>query len=210
MHWLGTCTAQRFNQRHERTGHLYQGRFGSRLIQDDGYLLELARYVPLNPVRAELCRGPEHWPWSSYAATAGLSPAPWFLDAGPLLDMLGSPSAYKSWVSEGVLGTTLDEFGVPRLPVQPSLAELLFKPTDAAIAVAHFRHGYHKAVIARTSGSAAGRSRVRSFERAGARTVHPGSDPYIWGQTPTVCARPPMYGREISASLEVRALASGS
>ena len=156
MHWLGTCTAQRFNQRHERTGHLYQGRFGSRLIQDDGYLLELARYVPLNPVRAELCRGPEHWPWSSYAATAGLSPAPWFLDAGPLLDMLGSPSAYKSWVSEGVLGTTLDEFGVPRLPVQPSLAELLFKPTDAAIAVAHFRHGYHKAVIARHLGVSCG------------------------------------------------------
>ncbi len=55
MHWLGTCTAQLFNQRHERSGHLYQGRFGSRLVQDDDYLLELARYLPLNPVRAELC-----------------------------------------------------------------------------------------------------------------------------------------------------------
>src|SRR4029077_2792513 len=72
MHWLGTCTAQTFNQRHERSGHLFQGRFGSRLIENDGHLLELARYLPLNPARAEICTAPEDWPWSSYSATAGL------------------------------------------------------------------------------------------------------------------------------------------
>ena len=66
MHWLGTCTAQSFNQRHERSGHVYQGRFGSRLVKDEGYLLELARYLPLNPVRAGLCSSPGDWPWSSY------------------------------------------------------------------------------------------------------------------------------------------------
>ena len=76
MHWLGTCTAQTFNKRYERAGHLYQGRFGSRLVEDDDYLLELARYVPLNPVRAALCETPEDWPWSSYAATAGLARNP--------------------------------------------------------------------------------------------------------------------------------------
>jgi REP element-mobilizing transposase RayT len=165
MHWLGTCTAQLFNQRHERSGHLYQGRFGSRLIQDDGYLLELARYVPLNPVRAELCSGPENWPWSSYAATAGLCPPPWFLDAGPLLDMLGSPSAYAAWVAEGVLGTTLDEHGIPRLPARPALSELLFRPTDAAIAVAHFRHGYNKTAIASHLGASRGQI-TRALVRA--------------------------------------------
>ena len=161
MHWLGTCSAQQFNQRHERSGHLYQGRFGSRLVQDDGYLLELARYLPLNPVRAELCESPESWAWSSYSATVGLCPSPWFLDAGPLLDMLGSPSAYAAWVAEGVLATALDEFGAPQLPAQPPLSELLFRPTDAAIAVAHFRHGYTKAAIASHLGVSRGQIRRR-------------------------------------------------
>jgi putative transposase len=58
MHWIGTCTAQAFNQRHERSGHLYQGRFGSRLIADEGYLLELARYVPLNLARPRVLPTP--------------------------------------------------------------------------------------------------------------------------------------------------------
>ena len=71
MHWLGTCTAQSFNHRHERYGHLYQGRFGSRLVEDDAYLLELARYLPLNPVRAGLCDTPEAWP-GRLRRTAGL------------------------------------------------------------------------------------------------------------------------------------------
>jgi putative transposase len=148
MHWLGTCSAQSFNQRHQRSGHLYQGRFGSRLIEDDDYLLELARYLPLNPVRAELCGAPEDWQWSSYGATVGLCPPPWFLHASPLLEMLGSSSAYAQWVAEGVLATSLDEYGAPLAPARPALSELLDKPTDAAIAGAYFRHGYTKAAIA--------------------------------------------------------------
>ena len=82
MHWLGTCTAQSFNQRHEHSGHVYEGRFGSRLVNDEGYLLELARYLPLNPVRAGLCTAPGDWPWSSYSATAGI-------DAEPLIPRNG-------------------------------------------------------------------------------------------------------------------------
>ena len=72
MHWFGTCTAQSFNLRHERVGHLFQRRFESRLVEDDNYFLELARYLPLDPVRAGLCDSPGEWPWSSYTATAGL------------------------------------------------------------------------------------------------------------------------------------------
>ena len=100
--WLGTCTAQTFNERHERSGHLYQGRFGSKLVEDDGYLLELARYLPLNPVRAGLCSSPEDWPWSSYAATVGLVSPPRFLDSVAFIEILGSPGAYVDWVAEGV------------------------------------------------------------------------------------------------------------
>ena len=130
MHWLGTCTAQAFNKRYERTGHLYQGRFGSRLVLDDDYLLELARYLPLNPVRAGLCDAPADWPWSSYAATAGLQPLPWFLDAEGLVDMLGATAGYVRWVAAGEFTNPLDEHGVPLPPPRPSLAELLPDGSD--------------------------------------------------------------------------------
>jgi REP element-mobilizing transposase RayT len=148
MQWLGTCTAQSFNRRHERTGHLFQGRFGSKLVEDDEYLLELARYVPLNPVRAGLCRSPDEWFWSSYAATAGLKPRPWFLDAAVFLGALGSADAYVAWVADGVLSSALDDLGAPQPKPQPELAILLADGSDSAIARAHFQHGYSKAAIA--------------------------------------------------------------
>jgi putative transposase len=152
MHWFGTCTAQSFNQRHDRVGHLFQGRFGSRVVGGEGYLLELARYVPLNPVRAGLCGSPAAWRWSSYAATAGFATEPLFLDTGPLIAALGSRDAYVAWVTEGMLSTALDEHGVPRPEPRPTLAELLAHPSEQAIATAHFRHGYSKAEIARHLG----------------------------------------------------------
>ncbi|HEX9779639.1 MAG TPA: transposase [bacterium] len=57
-----------FNRRHERVGHVMQGRFHSRLIQDDTYLLVASRYIHLNPVRAGLVSTPGAYPWSSYPA----------------------------------------------------------------------------------------------------------------------------------------------
>lgn len=61
------------NRRHRRTGHLLQGRFKAILVDADSYLLELTRYVVLNPVRAGMVEAPEEWPWSSYRATVGRS-----------------------------------------------------------------------------------------------------------------------------------------
>jgi REP element-mobilizing transposase RayT len=55
-----------FNERHGRVGHLYQGRFYSNLVAQESYLLEVTRYVHLNPVRAGLCRAPADYTWSSY------------------------------------------------------------------------------------------------------------------------------------------------
>jgi putative transposase len=152
MHWIGTCTAQAFNRRHERSGHLYQGRFGSRLIGDDAYLLEIARYLPLNPVRAGLCSAPDDWAWSSYAATVGLRAKPSYLDAGAFLDAFASGPAYAAWVQDGVLATSLDAHGIPKRPERPTLAELVPEDSDRAIAFAHFHHGYTKAAIARHLG----------------------------------------------------------
>jgi putative transposase len=152
MQWLGACTAQSFNRRHERSGHLYQGRFGSRIVEDDEYLLELARYLPLNPVKAGLCDSPAEWTWSSYEATAGLKSQPVFLAAEAFLDVLGSPTAYVNWVADGVLNCSLDEHGVPRPAPRPSLASILATDCDQAIAAAHFRHGYSQVAIAEQLG----------------------------------------------------------
>lgn len=80
MHWLSGSYAQEFNRRHGRFGHLFADRFHSVTIANDGHLLEVARYIALNPVRAGLCPTPADWEWSSYAATIGLKPAPQFLD----------------------------------------------------------------------------------------------------------------------------------
>jgi len=154
MQWLGTCVAQSFNECHERSGHVYKGRFESRLVADDPYFLELARYIPLNPVRAGLTATPEDWQWSSYAATANLSPSPSFLASERLLSILGSPKAYIRWVADGVTVNPLDEWGAPK---KPSLASILRSLTDAAIAAAHLEHGYTKAAIAQALGVSPGK-----------------------------------------------------
>jgi putative transposase len=86
MHRLNAGYAQSFNRRHGRVGHLFQGRYHSVLVQSDGHLLELARYIALNPVRAGCCPKPEEWPWSSYGSLIGVrSPLP-YIDAAGLVD----------------------------------------------------------------------------------------------------------------------------
>ena len=86
MHQLNGVYSQCFNRRHQRVGHVLQGRFTAILVERESYLLELARYVPLNPVRAGMVDSPEKWPWSSYRATAGLEPAPAWLSTGAVLE----------------------------------------------------------------------------------------------------------------------------
>lgn len=71
MRQLNGVYTQLFNKLHGRTGHLFQGRYKSILIQKDSHLLEVCRYVVLNPVRAKMVETPAAWKWSSYRATAG-------------------------------------------------------------------------------------------------------------------------------------------
>jgi len=66
MQYLNGSYTSYFNRRHRRCGHLFQGRFKAHLIDQDGYFLEVSRYIHLNPVRAELVARPEQFPWSSY------------------------------------------------------------------------------------------------------------------------------------------------
>jgi len=72
MQHLNATFSQAFNKRHATVGHLFQGRFKAIVVDRESYLLELARYVVLNPVRAGMVARPEDWPWSSYRATVGL------------------------------------------------------------------------------------------------------------------------------------------
>ena len=78
------------NLRQGRTNHLFGRRFSSELIESDSHMLEAARYVVLNPVRAGLCDRPEEWPWSSYRACAGLELGRPFLAVAELLGHFGA------------------------------------------------------------------------------------------------------------------------
>jgi putative transposase len=102
MRQLNGLYTQRFNRAHERVGHILQGRFGAVLVERDAHLLELARYVVLNPVRAGLVDAAETYPWSSLRATLGIAPAPTWLTTRPLLARFGSRLRYLEFVREGV------------------------------------------------------------------------------------------------------------
>ena len=76
---LGSAYAQRFNRRHDRVGHLLQGRFGCRIVENGAYARTVLRYLALNPVAAGRAARAEDWPWSSYRFARGAERAPDFL-----------------------------------------------------------------------------------------------------------------------------------
>ena len=107
MRQLNGVYTQASNRRHRRVGHLFQGRFKAILVDSDVYLLELSRYVVLNPVRAGMVKKPADWPWSSYRASVGLAPAaPWLAVDGLLVQFAKRRSLaqqrYAQFVAEGV------------------------------------------------------------------------------------------------------------
>lgn len=79
-----------FNKRHGRVGHVLQGRYNSVVVQKEEYLLELCRYIVLNPKRADMVDKPDDWKWSSYRATAGMTKPPDFLTTDWVLSHFGN------------------------------------------------------------------------------------------------------------------------
>lgn len=71
MRQLNGVYTQAYNKKRNRCGHLFQGRFKAILIQKDSHLLEVSRYIVLNPVRASIVKSPEDWVWSSYNGMVG-------------------------------------------------------------------------------------------------------------------------------------------
>jgi putative transposase len=79
MHRLNGGYAQYYNRRYATRGHVFGARYTSVFVQTQSHLLDIARYIALNPVDAGLCTRPADWRWSSYAQTIGLLPRREFL-----------------------------------------------------------------------------------------------------------------------------------
>lgn len=90
MRQLNGIYTQQYNRRHTTPGHVFQGRFKAILVDKDQYLLELCRYVVLNPVRARMVKTVEQWRWSSYAMTVGNRKAPAYLTTDWILSLFDS------------------------------------------------------------------------------------------------------------------------
>lgn len=78
-----------YTQKFKRVGHVFQGRYKAIIVDKDSYLLELSRYVVLNPVRAKMVKHVKAWPWSSYRSMIGKSIVPVWLETDFILSQFG-------------------------------------------------------------------------------------------------------------------------
>jgi len=106
IRFLSSSYARRHHGRHRGAGHLFQGRYHSLRVNRDAYLLEVIRYVLLDPVRADLCHSPADWRWSSARAALGLRPIPGWADFRAVYELLGpldkrSPQRLQQFLREG-------------------------------------------------------------------------------------------------------------
>jgi putative transposase len=113
MRRINSVYSLTFNQRHGRSGHVFEGRYKAFHVDRDAYLLEVCRYVDLNPVRAGFVASPVRWAWSSYRANCGAVSSPWWLatrDIYALLserqpagstDIATGGRRYADWVAAG-------------------------------------------------------------------------------------------------------------
>ncbi len=107
MRQLNGVYTQIFNKRHKRIGHLFQGRYKAIIIQKQSHLLEVCRYVILNPVRAQIVNDPADYKWSSYKSTLGLEKKPDFLSIDWLLEQFHSDrniaiNLFKDYLLSGI------------------------------------------------------------------------------------------------------------
>jgi REP element-mobilizing transposase RayT len=178
MQQLNSAYAQWFNRQEARKGPVYEDRYHGALIQREPHLLEVFRYIALNPVRAGICSSPHRYVWSSHAAIAGHAPVPGFLAASDVHALFASVrggdgrAGYSEFVAAAAVDPTRAEAPVhgdeefvraamqdvsrdPEIPRRhwtagrPSLHELLGVPaTGAELSFAYRNHGYTMASLA--------------------------------------------------------------
>ena len=101
MQGLQQSYSQYFNLKHRKTGHVFEGRYKAILCQKDEYLLQLIRYIHLNPVRAGMVGSPERYRYSGeHAYLQGKATE--MIDPAPVLSMLGGKQAYRRFVRDGL------------------------------------------------------------------------------------------------------------
>lgn len=92
--------AQWFNRERGRRGHVFESRFGCRIVESAHDQLDVCRYVALNPTRAQMCRLPEHYAWSGYGAIIGHALPDDIVDIKAARALAGSRVAFKKFVEE--------------------------------------------------------------------------------------------------------------
>jgi putative transposase len=154
--------ARTFNARHGKSGHLFQDRFDSNVVDSDAYFMIAAGYIVLNPVKADIVRHPASWPWSSYAQTADGIAVAEFVTAEVLLSLFSDEidsarAEYKEFVGawlqimleEKHLKAASEKSAV--MPERPELEDI-FRATNRhsneLIGTAYFEHGYKLREIA--------------------------------------------------------------
>ncbi len=128
MRQLNGVYTQYYNIQHDRVGHVFQGRFKGILVERDEYLLELARYVVLNPVRANVTKAIGAWKWSSYKAMVGKESAPSWLETDWIL---GQFSRQRKRAIEKYIDFVRAGVGLP--PIWDSLKNQIFLGTEKFI-----------------------------------------------------------------------------
>src|SRR5438093_2105858 len=104
LRYLNGVYTQAFNRRHRRVGHLFQGRYKAILVDKDAYLLELSRYIHLNPWRVKRSYDPFKYRWSSLKAYVGAAVVPGWLTVKEVLSEFGSRGkrGYRKFIVEGM------------------------------------------------------------------------------------------------------------
>ena len=97
MQWLGLTYTRRFNLRHSRSGHLFQGRFKSIIVENDAYLMQLSCYIHRNPLRAGMVKRLADYRWSSYKAYAYGHQAPKWLITKPIFSQFQGKDKQRAY-----------------------------------------------------------------------------------------------------------------
>lgn len=116
IHYINGSYSAYFNTKHDRVGHLFQGRYKAILVQKDAYAQELSRYIHLNPVRGGLAALPSDYRWSSYHFYIGLVEKPHWLQTDFILAYFGEKKAlaqtnYQKFVKDGLKTTVNNPLG---------------------------------------------------------------------------------------------------
>lgn len=108
MQWLGVTYTRRFNNKHSRIGHLFQGRFKSIIVQNNIYLMQLSCYIHRNPLRAGAVNRLARYPWSSYPVYAYGNKGPQWLSTELILSQFDEKSRHRGY-REKVQGYAKEE-----------------------------------------------------------------------------------------------------